>query len=265
MNGRIIINVIAAILASSLCGGCANFTLQQGADRGLIVVLPGVQGPDRLTSNIRHGLLDSGVSRAVVVQPWGKRIPLANVVLNQVDFVGVRVDASAIANGIIDYQKAYPGRPVHIVGHSGGGALAVFVAESLASKNAQPIDGLVLLSASISSGYDLTKALGMCRTGILNCYNPSDVALLGVGTAILGNLDGGHGPSAGRSGFYPPDPASASAARVAAYQRLTQHTVVSGGAAHFASTSPDFVADVPAAWIKRSSEASPSAAPVEPQ
>ncbi|MCE5325222.1 MAG: hypothetical protein LLG01_02285 [Planctomycetaceae bacterium] len=254
-------SIVAAVLAAVVVGGCADYTRQAGAERGLIVVLPGVQGPDGLSSDIRRGLIDAGVDRAVVVQPWGKPIPIAGVVLNQVDFLGARVSASAIADAVAAYQKAYPGRPVHIIGHSAGGALAVFVAESLASnRQGQPIDGLVLLSASISSGYDLTKALGMCRSGILNCYNPDDVALLGVGTAILGNLDGGHGASAGRSGFHSPDSENASTESLGAYARLAQHTVTSGGSAHFAATSPGFVAEVPASWIMSSPSAPPAQA-----
>ncbi|MCE5277254.1 MAG: hypothetical protein ABFD92_02735 [Planctomycetaceae bacterium] len=263
MSGQNIM-ISVALLGACLAGGCADYTRQSGAERGLIIVLPGVQGPDALTSNIRRGLIDGGADRAIVVQSWGKPIPLAGVLINQVDVLGARIDASAIAGRIVAYQQAFPGRPVHVVGHSAGGALAVFVAESLASKRqAQPIDGLVLLSASISSGYDLTKALGMCRRGILNCYNPEDVALLGVGTAILGNLDGGHGASAGLNGFRPPDQDDASSASIDAYMRLTQQPVSGRGSAHFASTSPDFVAEVPAPWIL-STQAAEVASPSHP-
>ena len=98
-----------------------------------------------------------------------------------------------------DYQDNHPGRPVYVVGHSGGGGVAVFTAESL--PDGRKIDGLVLLSASISKGYDLHKALANCRRGIINYYSSRDVGLLGVGTTLMGNVDGGHGPSAGLKGF----------------------------------------------------------------
>ena len=39
------------------------------------------------------------------------------------------------------------------------------------------------------------------QEGIVNFYNEKDVALLGIGTTILGNVDGGRGPSAGRVGL----------------------------------------------------------------
>ena len=42
----------------------------------------------------------------------------------------------------------------------------------------------------------------MTRRGLVNIYNSLDTGLLGVGTAVFGNVDGGHGDSTGRTGFY---------------------------------------------------------------
>jgi pimeloyl-ACP methyl ester carboxylesterase len=100
---------------------------------------------------------------------------------------------------IVKYQDAHPDLPVYIVGHSGGGGVAVFAAEALPSGH--KIDGLVLLSPSLSRGYDLSKALANSRNGLVNFYSRNDVGFLVVGTTVIGNVDGNHGPSAGAVGF----------------------------------------------------------------
>jgi pimeloyl-ACP methyl ester carboxylesterase len=106
-----------------------------------------------------------------------------------------------IAEDIYEYQRVYPGRAVHLIGQSGGSAVAIFVLEALAESGASPVTGVILLDASLSADYDLTVALGKSTQGIVNFRNSEDVAVLGVGTAVMGNIDGGHGDSAGRTGF----------------------------------------------------------------
>ncbi|MHC4562878.1 MAG: alpha/beta hydrolase [Planctomycetota bacterium] len=246
--------VVLGLLAAVLAGGCETreYWQEPMADRGLVIILPGIQGEDEYSYNIQAGLRRGGVDGAIVIQPWGKQVPIAGLLLNQVDKIGCRLDAMTIAGKIIAYQNEFPGKPVHVIGHSGGGAVAVFVAEGMADQaytGAQPIDGLVLLSPSISSIYDLSKALSMTDTGILNCYNPEDIALLGVGTTVLGNLDGLPGPSAGLNGFDPLSDLDRPEKRQIYDAKLSQHLVSSYGDAHFASTSPGFVAREPAMFM----------------
>lgn len=75
----------------------------------------------------------------------------------------------------------------------------MFTAEAMPED--RQIEGLILLSASISSAYDLDKALSHCRNGIVNFYNKQDSGVLGLGTTLIGTVDGTHGPSAGLIGF----------------------------------------------------------------
>ena len=113
--------------------------------------------------------------------------------------------------------------------------------------------GVVLLSASLSRDYDLTVALRQSRDGLVNFYNEKDVALLGVGTTILGNVDGRHSPSAGRRGFAPPGP-KATADTVEAYKklhhvRITRDMVDDASSPHVSATSVPFVAAYVAEWV----------------
>lgn len=217
---------------------------------GLVIILPGIEGESYLNQNIRKGLLRGGVFRAMPIYAWGRPIPLAGVLLNQLDFIGNRLEGAKIARMIVKYQDEHPGRPVCLVGHSGGGGVAVFAAEGLPSD--RQIDGLVLLSASINSAYDLTKALSRCKNGIVNFYNKSDTALLGVGTLVIGNVDGTHGPSAGLGGFAW-SRSSDSDDKRSAYRKLYQVQVTrrmtSGGDPHASTTRRKFVSNYIVPWV----------------
>ena len=170
--------------------------------------------------------------------------------VNQIDFLGNYLAAERLAQRIVKYQDEYPGRPVYIIGHSGGGGIAVFIASAM-PKDKQ-VTGVILLAASISSGHDITKALNHCSSGIVNFYNTDDGALLGLATTVLGNVGGAHGPSAGLLGFTLPKD-NASDEKKLAYQKLYQvpmtGDMVAGSTPHFAATRPAFVSSYIAPWI----------------
>ena len=251
--------VLAVAALAAVVGGCAGRTdsdlsLHGDRGKGLIVILPGIQGNGSINEDIRQGLIGAGIQCAVEIRQWGFLIPGAKLVVNQVNVPGNRVAGRKIAEEVAAYQARYPGRPVYLVGHSGGAGIAVFALEWLAkTAGSAPIAGAVLLSASISSDYDLTAALRQSREGIVNFYNEKDVVLLGIGTTLLGNVDGGRAASAGRAGFRMPGP-EAAPQKLAAYQklyhvRITRDMVDDGSASHVAATSRPFVAAYVAEWI----------------
>lgn len=190
---------VAALTAVGCSPTTTEYVTPPRLDRGLVVILPGIEGEGRLSHGVRKGLLRAGVGAALPIYRWGRPIPIAGPLLNQVDVIGNKLVARKIAQMIVDYQETHPGKPVYIVGHSGGGGVAVFSAEAMPEGTS--LDGLVLLSASISKTYDLTDALKRCRRGIVNFYSGSDIALLAIGTTVMGNVDGIRGPSAGLTGF----------------------------------------------------------------
>jgi len=241
---------VACLALAAGCGvsGESNvaFVTPDRMAGGLIVILPGIEGESEYNHDIRRGLVLAGINQAMPIYNWGRPVPGLGMILNQMDFVGNRLAGVRIAKLIENYQDEHPGRPVFLVGHSGGGGVAVFAAEGLSE--GRQVDGLVLLSASIWAGYDLTKALGRCRSGIVNFYNPEDVGLLAIGTTVTSNVDGMRGPSAGLNGF---DTAKAGAPRdkLAAYAKLYQVTVSGGGDTHTAVTKPGYVSTCVAPWV----------------
>ena len=194
----------SVILVSAGCGtqDDGDFITAMRMSRGLVMVLPGIEGEGTMSHNIRTGLNDGGIDQAIYIRHWTHKEPAIGMLLNQMDVKGNRQAAAKLAEWIVNHRNIFPNTPIHIVGHSGGGGIAVFIAEEL--KKLDPdhkIDGLVLLSASISSQYDLTDALSMCKKGIVNFYNPLDIGMLGAGTAVFGNVDGVRGASAGAAMF----------------------------------------------------------------
>ncbi|MHC4986268.1 MAG: alpha/beta fold hydrolase [Planctomycetota bacterium] len=198
------ISVLTLVLIGAL--GCVDIneadTTPAMMDRGMVYILPGIQGVDCHYFNIRQGLRGAGLKCAIMIHPWGSQIPGIGMAINQTNTMADRDWGRKIAQDVAAYQRAHPDKRIYIIGQSGGGGVAVFAAEALASiPGAKPIEGLVLLDASISANCELAPALSMCNHGIVNYYNLSDVALLQTGTALFGNVDGGHGDSAGQTGF----------------------------------------------------------------
>ena len=245
---------LALALTLLFIAGCENngaYMTKTRKSNGLVVILPGIEGESPANRNVRQGLDNAGIFRGLPIWHWGRPVPGAGMVLNQVDFIGNRIAGQQVADRIMKYLQENPGRPVHIVGHSGGGGVAVFAAERL--KEGYEVEGLVLLSASISSEYDLSKAMQRCNQGIVNFYNRGDGAMLAIGTTVMGNVDGRHGPSAGLIGFSKPK-ATDSPAKKAAYSKLFEVRVTpamtGNSLAHFSTTRPLFVTQYIAPWIR---------------
>jgi pimeloyl-ACP methyl ester carboxylesterase len=171
-------------------------------DRGLVVILPGIEGKGISSESIREGLIDGGVRERIETFEWGMPVPGLGMAFNQMDVARNRDQAEKLAIRIYEYQRAYPGRPVFLVGHSGGSGVAVFALEALSRlRDAKPVNGAVLIASSLSADYNLSSALKNTRYGIVSVSNPFDLAVLGIGTAAMGNVDGTRSASAGRTGF----------------------------------------------------------------
>jgi pimeloyl-ACP methyl ester carboxylesterase len=170
-------------------------------DRGLTLVLPGIESESVFTHGMCDGLQAGGLPGAIGVFNWGLPFPqgyLAN--LTWID--RNRRRAGNLAREICGYQDAFPGRPVHLVAQSGGAGVAVFAVEALPAN--RQIESLVLLGAALSPTYNLSRALGKVRRGILNSYSARDTFVLGWGTRVFGTTDRQFTRAAGCTGFQTP-------------------------------------------------------------
>jgi pimeloyl-ACP methyl ester carboxylesterase len=188
-----------------LCaGGCSYFSNQVTPSRlqnGYTIILPGVEGLSFANSNLAQGLKNSGYDGAIEIDNWttGSFLLLP---IHLRDINRNRREAWRIAQKIVSYQNRYPGRPVHLIGHSGGGGIALMTLEALPS--GRQVTTATLLHAAVSPGYNLTDALAGTELGIWNYYSPLDLFVLGAGTSLAGTVDGHHTPAAGLVGFREP-------------------------------------------------------------
>ncbi len=242
--------LVLLLLAALGVGGClepvtlgTSYTSPTRSAKGMVVILPGIEGESGANRDIRRGLENAGVPYALAIYRWGFPVPGIGMLVNQTDAAGNRRAGAKLAQRIAKYQTDHPGKPVFLIGHSGGGGVAVFALESLAGiPGARPIEGAFLLSASLSSNYDLSEALRMTRRGLVNVANPED-NLLNTGTAMFGNVDGGHGNSAGRTGFHGSHP------RVFERQ-VTAASLGVVGPAHFVATNGRVISQRAPAWLQ---------------
>jgi pimeloyl-ACP methyl ester carboxylesterase len=229
------------------CSEFEEWLAPERADKGYTLVLPGIEGTSRRNISIARGLVDAGHPAAVEVRDWTTgHWPLWPYHLMALE--RNREQAGEIAAQIVKYQDHYPGRPVTLIGHSGGAAIAILALEALPPE--RRVTQVVLLAAAISADHDLSTALARTDKGIVNFHSWGDVSYLVVGTLALGTIDRQHAISAGASGFHVPERLSDEQRRLyekrlhqVPYRLAMLRSFNTCG--HFSPTNRKFVAD----WV----------------
>lgn len=208
--------------------------------QGLVLVLPGIEGYSRLNRRLARGLAQGGVPFSIEIydwtfgwiwQLWSLRSRRRHI-----------EQATILASRIAEYQNQHPGRPVHMVGHSGGGAMIAFTLEAL--DPVRRITSGVMLVPALSPDYDLRTAVSRTEQGIWNYCSRGDVFFLGAGTLLCGTADGRHCVAAGNTGFLEAAVARAKVTEQASlrnvpYRREMIRTGHTGG--HLSVTRPGFI------------------------
>ena len=171
------------LLAATACGlaltvtGCMS-SQPDFSSHGVIFYCDGAGGGG-LTNwgpGVQKGLKDAGFTGTFDEFPWETGL---GVLADQTEAVSAkRAQARKLADQIKAYKAQYPGSPVHIMGLSAGTAIVPFAMEEL--PESVGVDTVVLLSGSLSSGYDLTKALRHVRGDMYVTTSPHDAILSGA-------------------------------------------------------------------------------------
>ncbi len=195
-----------------ICGSLLNeLRTPERLNRGLVLVLPGIEGESLLNHSIARGLADGGAPLAIEIHDWTTGV----ILFFLYHLRGWRrnvVEADRLVQRILEYRRKHPGRPVHLVGHSGGAAIALLALERLPA--GASVTSAVLLHVAISPGYDLSHALEHVEKGVWNFRSPLDLFFLGIGTCVLGTLDGYHKIAAGVLRFRRPTKLSSAGGRL---------------------------------------------------
>jgi pimeloyl-ACP methyl ester carboxylesterase len=169
-------------------------------DQGLVLILPGIEGRSFLNISLMQGLLDGGVPYGMEIVDW----TTGNKFLAVYHLRSRRRNlqqAAQLAERITQYQRDYPGRPVWLIGHSGGAGITMLTLAAL--PGGTKITGIVLMAAALSRGFDLTPAFEKTARGVWSFHSWNDWLFVGLGTILFGTMDGWHMPGAGLLGFRP--------------------------------------------------------------
>lgn len=195
------LRALAALCCLIPLVGCArfiNFKSAERRDQGYTLVLPGIESAHLGHASLVAGLKSGGVPSEIEVVDWTTGTPALMLVHLRASSRNRR-QAEQIAAKIVAYQDEHPGCPVNIIGHSGGGGIALMALEALPED--RQVDSAILLAVAVSPGYDLTPVLTKVERGIWNYSSLGDAGLLAVGTTAFGTIDGKHRPAAGAVGF----------------------------------------------------------------
>ncbi len=199
-------------------GGPGTLAFPERLDQGYTIVLPGVMGSAPLDHGIVKGLIDADVPTAVELYDWTAS-PF-RLVYNLRALSRNRNEAQKIAARIVAYQDRYPGRPVYLVGYSGGAAVAVLTLEALPPD--RKVTKAVLLAPTLAQDYDLQLALSRTEQGVHSFHSAIDVPVMVVLAMALGTTEGKHTFTAGAFGFQRPNGLNESQRRQYS-SRLAQH------------------------------------------
>jgi len=188
--------------------GCSNIvkfavdkTQPQGEKiRGITYYLGGAGPVGNIGSfDIPRGLRRAGYQGHFEVFPW-QTISHAT---DQIFIARNRSKAQDLAEDIRRYRRLYPDAPIHIIALSAGTGVATFALEYL--PESIDIETVIFLGCSMSSKYDMTRALRRIRGRLYVLHSMADEVLKNVvwytGTVDRASSDAG---IAGLEGFYTP-------------------------------------------------------------
>lgn len=251
------LGLLGCLLAG--CRGTAPLHSAERLEHGYVMVLPGILGQGVWNDNIARGLDDAGVKSAIEICDWTQGPLMLSV--NVLHWRRKEREARSLAKKIVDYQDAYPNRPVALIGHSGGAAMALRVIDALpADRN---IDNLILLAPGLSPKSDLRPVAMRVEHRVHSFHSYLDLFVGGAFAGAVGTARDMNAASAGNVGFSEPPNLNPEERRW--YQEhVVQHAYGAQMAAtghlggHFGCTTPAFIQQYVAPLLNEGDDISPT-------
>ncbi len=206
---------LTLLLILSACGCAAPRAVvlqpppKPGA-RGIVFSVDGAGDFHAASEALRRAIDEAGVPLDVETFVWSHGY--GRVLADETDYAYARCQGQRLAARVCAYRQSHPDCRVYLLGHSAGSGVVLAAAENLPPDS---VDRILLLAPSVSSGYDLRRALQTTRGGLDVFTSCRDTWSLGLGITLAGTADRQPGPAAGRVGFAPQD--------APLYARLRQH------------------------------------------
>lgn len=147
---------------------------------------------------VPEGLADAGYKGAVTNHRWSLTL---NPALDQTLRFIARGSGDLLGGEITSYLKNNPGAEANIIGLSAGSGVGMWAIENV--KPPYKVNNFVLVGSSLSSKYDVRKALANMKGNMYVYHSASDPVLNGPVRA-LGTIDGSFDDSAGLVGLRGP-------------------------------------------------------------
>jgi hypothetical protein len=190
---------------------------------------------------MKDGLAAAGYRGRVETWPWSSTL---NPALDQTIGRGfARTRGADLGREITQYRKEYPQNRVNIIALSAGTGVAVWACENVSPP--ATVHNVVLLGSSISSNYDMTKAMRAVDGKVFVYYSPYDSILNGP-VRTLGTIDGTFDIPAGTRGLRPREPYKDKIANIGWSRRYERYGWTG---AHTDCTSEPFVRHVLAKYV----------------
>lgn len=154
----ILLSAVGILNALTGCSQIHTSDRDERLSRGYVFYCDGAGGGGLLmnwSGGVRDGLLNAGYNGAGEMFRWETGLGVVADQTAPVEFKQRK--ARTLADEIVKYQTKYPGAPVHLIGLSAGTAVVAYALEYLPADHG--VQNVVMLSGSLSSGYDLTEAL----------------------------------------------------------------------------------------------------------
>ena len=204
-------------LYTFIYGQVPSHSIEERMKLGLVLVADGVGGLDVCGTGLKYMVNVSGLPCEVKVFEWGHG--LGKWYSDLTDDVNRDQKAVLLAKIVRQFRLDRPGKPVFLVGKSGGSGVVVKAMECMEPGS---VENVVLLAPALSPGYDLTGALCAVRGEAVVFWSPMDVFILGAGTWIFGTIDRLRSVGAGLVSFIVPGPDEPNPERIRQYAKLRQ-------------------------------------------
>jgi pimeloyl-ACP methyl ester carboxylesterase len=178
------------ILSAAICG-CADPKEQYGHTW----YIDGAGNWGFGVLDVPVGLEKAGYRGCVTNHHWSLTM---NPALDQTLRFIARGSGGVLASGIEDFLKRHPDADANIIALSAGTGVAIWACEDL--KPPAKVNNVILVGCSLSSTYDVSKALSNIKGGIYVYYANSDPVLQGP-VRLLGTIDGKFDDAAGLVGL----------------------------------------------------------------
>lgn len=144
------------------------------------------------------GLKEAGYQGHVSNYRWSLTL---NPALDQTLRFIAKGSSALLAAEIDDFLNRYPEGDANIIALSAGSGVGIWAVESV--KPPHKVSNVVLVGSSLSSRYDVTRALKNMK-GNIYCYHTSSDPVLQGPVRLLGTIDGSFDDSAGLVGLRGP-------------------------------------------------------------